>query len=184
MTSSAPAASSFPEWDHTFDSTGTLHFRTGRHVPVLALLGCLVFVAAGLWMLGVERPLAAIAGVLAVLFFGVVGIPASVYLIFNPRILTFTATGVQISRRPLIPWKAVAGAGHITQGPQVHCVLRLTPEGMAAYEGALTGTAARVDASQKSYAGGDGVFFPPYLPASPRDIAAWVNANRQRLATG
>ncbi|RZU63597.1 hypothetical protein [Zhihengliuella halotolerans] len=183
MTRDAPAASRFPEWDRAFDSTGTLHFRTGRHVSVLALLGCLVFVAAGFWMLGVERPLAAIAGVLALLFFGVMGVPTCVYLFFKPRSLTFTADGVLITRRPLIPWEAVAGAGHVTQGPQTHGVLRLTPEGMAAYEGALTGRAARVHASQKSYTGGDGAFFPPYLPASPRDIAAWVNANRHRLAT-
>ncbi|GHC99795.1 hypothetical protein [Zhihengliuella salsuginis] len=180
--SSGPAATArFPEWDRAFDSTGSLSFRMGRHVPLLCLLGCLAFVSGGIWLLGVDRPFAAIAGVLAIVFFGLVGIPCCVYLFFNPRSLTFTASGVQITRRPLIPWAAIAGAGFIEQGSQAHGVLQLTPEGIAAYEVALAGRAASVHASQKSYAGADGVFLPTHLSASPRDIAAWVNETRERL---
>ncbi|MCO1337987.1 hypothetical protein BJH93_03630 [Kocuria polaris] len=183
MSTEPSATPHFPTWDQTFDSTGSLLFRTARHVPILAALGCLAFVAVGFWLLG-RGGLAALAGLLSILCFGLAGIPCCVYLFIKPRSLAFTAEGVQIARRPSIPWSAVAGAGHVTQGPQTHAILELTPEGMAAYEQALTGRAARTHASQKSYVGGNGVFFPPYLSASPRDIAAWVNENRQRLATG
>lgn len=81
-------------------------FTQRRQRMSLGLLGCLAFVALGVLLIYIGAwPL----GVITIIFFGVIGIPAIVVQMIRPRTVTVTADSVEITGCPPLPWTATTG---------------------------------------------------------------------------
>lgn len=101
-------------WDHELATTGRVTLRPSRDKMILALLGTLAFTAIGLVMILMpDAPWAVrIVGVVAVGFFGVIGIPSLIrQFVLAGAPVVIDAAGIHIPRQVDLPWHELRSVG-------------------------------------------------------------------------
>lgn len=92
---------------------------------LLTLLGCVAFVAVGIWMLSSGDLGGIVVGLLAVAFFGGVGVYAVVTSVRQGLAkLTLTPSGLELASGGTVPWPDVEATGVVTE-PTTMVWLRL-----------------------------------------------------------
>ena len=164
-------------WESELRSAGQVRLRTSARHNILVLLGCLAFTAVGTAMFR-ESPL---VGVLAVSFFGVLGIPVVVMQLVRPRDVVVTPTEVRLSAGPTVPWHQVASVELGTLQRQTMILLRLTPDG-APHVKAQQGAVHRALApANDAITGGPTVTLPVQLRADKVNLGAWLTGVHYRV---
>jgi len=171
--------SDFERWDRELLTSGQVRLRTKQSKNLWALLGCLAFTAAGLWMLMEGNCLVA---VLAVGFFGVLGIPALGYQILRPRDVHVTPADVRVDR-VVLPWWQVAAVQVVTVMNQQTVVLRLTEQGARTVDGGLLPWVRRFQGANARLLGGPVLALPNQLAGDKQQMAAWLAVVHGRSLT-
>jgi hypothetical protein len=171
--------SDFERWEDELLATGAVRLRTQQSKNVWAIVGCLGFVAAGIFLAMEGRWLVA---ALAVGFFGVIGLPALAYQLVRPRDVHVTPIQVDVAGT-VLPWAQVRGVelGEIVAQRMV--VLRLTDDGGAAADVQLGAWARRFQSANRKILGGHALALPTQLRADHQELAAWLALVHHRRVT-
>jgi hypothetical protein len=171
--------SDFERWDHQLQRPGGVRLRTRRSKNVWALFGCLAFTAVGLWAAADGSWLVA---VLAIGFFGVIGIPSILLQMLRPRDVHVTPTELRIDR-VVLPWDQVTGVELLTIANQSSVVLRLTDEGDRAVDAGLNPYVRRFQRANAKLLGGPVLALPAQLGGDRQEMAAWLAVVHGRATT-
>ncbi|MPV37258.1 STM3941 family protein [Georgenia subflava] len=167
-------------WESELAGTGQVRLRTNHGKNVLALLGCLAFAVVGLALIGADSSVVrTIVGYAAVVFFGVIGIPALVVQLFRPRDVVVTPTEVRL-RNATVPWNQVLRVEYGAISGQTFAVLRLTDEGAVAVQQQYGPLTRLLDRANSRLTQGPSVALPAQLKADRRELTVWLVSVHQR----
>lgn len=162
--------SDFERWDRELLTSGQVRLRTNQSKVLWVLLGCLAFTAVGVWA---ALDGAWLVAVLAIGFFGVLGIPAVAYLLVRPRDVHVTPADVRVDR-VVLPWWQVIAVQVVTIMNQQTVVLRLTEEGARTVNGGLLPWVRRFQGANAKLLGGPVLALPNQLAGDKQQMAAWL----------
>ncbi|GAA4286535.1 hypothetical protein [Georgenia daeguensis] len=157
-------------WDRELLASGQVRLRTKQSKNLWALLGCLGFTAVGVWAAADGAWLVA---VLAVGFFGGLGIPAIGYQIVRPRDVHVTPADVRVDR-VVLPWRQVIAVQVVTIMNQQTVVLRLTGEGARTVDGGLLSWVRRFQGANAKLLGGPVLALPTQLAGDKQQMGIWL----------
>lgn len=148
-----------------------LEFRTARTGMIFLLMICVGFTIIGLCLLGGGDGLLRMLGIAVAVFFGLVGIPFTVWKLVRPALeLTISAErGVYVAREatsPWIPWAHITRVDREVLAARPTVVLRLTPEAQERWDAAQRDAQGVVEEAP----GGPGVVIPQTIAAPPEEV--------------
>lgn len=113
-------------YDQQLAQAGTVVISQARRRIVVAILGAVAFVAAGLWLISIGQ---VVIGWLSIGFFGILGIPALIVQMWRPRRVTVTRSDIGIGDLPPVPWSETVGIGVFERRGTRIGMVELTDEG-------------------------------------------------------
>lgn len=148
-----------------------LTFRSARTGMAFMLMICVGFTIIGLCLLGGSDGLLRMLGIAVAVFFGLVGIPVTVWKLIRPTLeLTISADrGVQLEREASpawIPWAHITRVDREVLAARATVVLRLTPEAQERWDTTQHESHDVVEEAP----GGPGVVIPQTISAPPEDV--------------
>ncbi|WP_127130479.1 hypothetical protein [Georgenia sp. SYP-B2076] len=163
-------------WESELRTTGQVRLSTSRRHNVLALLGCLAFTAVGV---ALARESLFVA-VLAVGFFGVIGIPVMIVQLVKPRDVVVTATEVRFTSGLAVPWQQVAAVEIGALQRQTMILLRMTPDGAPQVKAQYGAVQRALAPANDGITGGPTVTLPVQLRADKAHLGAWLTGVHYR----
>lgn len=147
----------------------TIEFRAARTGMTFVLLICVGFAIIGLCLLGGGDGLLRMLGVALAVFFGLVGIPVTVWRLLRPALeMSVSAErGVLVDGGPgWIDWSQIERVDREVLAARPTIVLRLTPQAQERWDD------ARRDAGEvvEQAPGGPGAVVPQTIGAAPDDV--------------
>jgi hypothetical protein len=171
--------SDFERWDRELLTSGRVRLRTKRSKNLWALLGSLAFTVVGIWA---ATDGAWLVAVLAIGFFGVLGLPAIGYQIVRPRDVHVTSADVRVDR-VVLPWWQVTAVEVVTVANQPTVVLRLTEDGRTTVDAGLSSWVRRFQSANAKLLGGPVLALPAQLGGDKHETGAWLARVHHRAVT-
>lgn len=172
-------------WDAELVAVGRAQVRGSRARAGLLVLGCLAFVAAGVWMWAAGGVLERVVAVVAVVFFGALGLPVGVRQLLRPARLEVTRAGLRgdgvRGQAVDLAWSDVEQVAVWAVDRNRFVVLLLTPEAAARRRADDAGARGVLTAVDEDLVGAPHVMVPGTY-ARPERLAAWLERVRARSA--
>lgn len=166
-------------WNRQLRDTGRLELYPARWPWALMAIAALLGVLAGLGMYGDAEPNSGqrIAGIIAMIFCGVIGFPMSIRTFLRGKQpIVIDDVGIRLPSRPLIPWYEVRGAG-IYQNRSTRMVMIEVSEGFLSRFHADTNPMIRtVSMIDKTVLRRPAIFLPTTLKVDKAAFAEWLAA--------
>lgn len=151
-----------PDVAAQFWSTGRVEIPADRRRLMLALLGCVAFCAAGVWIIGAGH---IVIGWITIAFFGVIGIPAIILQMVRLQRVVLTSEHIEFEGVPPVPWALItAVAPFDVHGTRI-VVLGLTPEGDELVTQSFVGAKRALYRANHALFGGPALALPTTLTA-------------------
>lgn len=161
-------------WETQLTRDGSVQLKPSRGKLFAYLLACLVFTAGGVLIL-FDSTQSAVFGVLAIVFFGGMGIPTLlVHMVRDETSVSITSASVSIADKVTVPWDDVADVSLIRTGAAQMVSLRVRDE--EAQRRALAGSRTSSSLRKLSNHITDDldIPLPTGLKADPIVFATWL----------
>lgn len=164
------------EWLNQFWSTGQVVVNGSRGKLIFALIACVVFAVAGIAMIFADQ---LGWGLAALVFFGLLGVPAIGYQVMNPSRVVVDRQGVSLThakRAFTAVWPGIYSIGLWQQRGASMVQLFVDPRMEDAYRQSLTGIMRQAQKANQALAGGDPVIFlPANLEAGAEELSQFLH---------
>lgn len=165
------------QYDQQLHQSGEVVISQDRRRILVALIGALVFVAVGVWLISSGSNL---IGWAAVGFFGILGVPVLLVQMARVRKVTVTPSHVEIGGLPALPWSETTSVGLIEVHGTPIGMIELTPRGRGLVAQHSNAGERALHRMNDHVAGRPSVALPAGLDADLPDLLHWLTTVRER----
>lgn len=173
------------EWDRQLTSFGKVELRPSRLSLLLLLLAAIVFTVIGVTMLFSDdvTGMMSLVAVLAIGFFGVIGIPALIRQFLRAdQPVVIDCSGVQLPFKPLIPWDEIQSTGVFASSGAKSVAIEVSPGYLERYQANESGVMRKLTSANSALTRLTAIYLPNTLRADADSLAGWLAMVAERQA--